>query len=133
MAALHQLKKLQILQIKPTFPVPNNILEQPFVQSPEEPIETFLYNFDWRRHQITSTATDRITKDYSIENFMFTDPTTTGTDVPVHQTLQKVLQTPEETEAQEKTLFQQLNEQYQQQQQLRQRIKYLLTTLQKLE
>lgn len=118
---------------QPVFPVPNNILEQPSLQSPEEPIETFLYNFDWRRHQLTSTATDRITKDYSFENFMFTDSTTTGTDVPVHQTHQKEFQTPEETEAQEKTLFQQLNEQYQQQHQLRQRIKLLLNTLQKLE
>lgn len=118
---------------QPTFPVPNNILEQPSLQSPEEPIETFLYNFDWRRHQLTATAADRITKDYSLENFMFTDPTATATDVPVHETLQKTFQQTEETEAQEKTLFQQLNEQYQQQQQLRQRIKLLLNTLQKLE
>lgn len=118
---------------QPTFPVPNNILEQPSLQSPEEPIETFLYNFDWRRHQLTETATDRILKDYSLEKFMFTDTTTTGTDVPVHQTHQAQLQTTEEKETQEKTLFEQLNQQFQQQQQLRQRIKYLLNTLQKLE
>lgn len=118
---------------QPVFPVPNNILEQPSLQSPEEPIETFLYNFDWRRHQLTDTAAERITKDYSLEKFMFTDPTTTGTDVPVHQTLQKILQTPEEKETQEATLFQQLNQQYQQQQFLRLRIKQLLNQLQKLE
>lgn len=118
---------------QPTYPVPNNILEQPSLQSPDEPIETFLYNFDWRRHQITETAAQRILKDYSITKSVFSDPTTTGTDVPIHQTLQKELLSETEKETQEATLFQQLYNQHQQQQQLRIRIKQLLNKLQKLE
>ncbi len=35
------------------------------LQSPEEPIETSLYQFDWRRDELTQKATDRITKDFS--------------------------------------------------------------------
>ena len=50
---------------QPTFPIPTNIADPNSLQSPAEPIETFLYTFDERRGQITSTAADRITKDYS--------------------------------------------------------------------
>ncbi|UJO01888.1 ORF1 [Anelloviridae sp.] len=127
------IEKIKNPSEQPTYPIPNNFLEQPSLQSPEEPIETFLYNFDWRRDQLTETATQRIITDYSITKPLLSDSTTTGTDVPVHQTHQKEFLQTEETETETEALFQQLFHQQQQQQQLRYRIKQLLNKLQKLE
>ncbi len=110
-------------QQQPTYATPTNILDQNSLQSPEEPLETFLYQFDWRRNQITETAAKRITQDYSIGKSLFTDAATTGTEVPLHQTHEKDLLTSEEEETQKETLFQQLLDNRIKQQQLRQRIK----------
>ena len=118
---------------QPTFVTPSNILETNSLQSPEQPIESFLYQFDWRRHQITETAAKRITQDFSTEKSLFSDTTTTGTEVPLHQTHEKDLLTTEETETQKETLFEQLIEHRLQQQQLRTRIKQLMEQLQILE
>nr|UGV36254.1 MAG: ORF1 [TTV-like mini virus] len=118
---------------QPTYATPTNILETNSLQSPEEPIETFLYQFDWRRDQITKAAAERITKDYGTKTDLFTDAETTGTEVPLHQTLQKVLNTAEEKETEKETLFEQLQQHRQQQLQLRNRIKLLLAQLQSIE
>ncbi len=42
------------------WPVPNNILQQPSLQSPSMPLESFIYNFDKRRDYITKRATERL-------------------------------------------------------------------------
>lgn len=115
---------------QPTFPIPTNIADPNSLQSPAEPIETYLYTFDERRGQITSTAADRIRKDYSTPKTLFTDSETTGTDVPVLQTFQETEDSEEEKEAQEKTLFQQLLDNRNKQQRLRKRIKQLLASIQ---
>nr|UGV37391.1 MAG: ORF1 [TTV-like mini virus] len=120
-------------QTQPTYATPTNILDQHSLQSPEEPIETFLYQFDWRRHQITETAAKRISQDYSIGKYLFTDAETTGTAVPLHQTHEKDLLSTEEEETQKETLFQQLLDNKLKQQQLRQRIKQLMTQIHELE
>ncbi len=56
---------------QPSFAVPANILDTNSLQSPEQPIESFLYQFDWRRDQITERAAQRITKDYSTPQSLF--------------------------------------------------------------
>lgn len=118
---------------QPTFPIPNNFNGPNSLQSPEEPIESFLYNFDERWGQITKTAADRILKDQSTKTTLFTDSRTTGTDVPLLQTLQKEDLSSEEEEAQKETLFEQLQLQRNKQRQLRIRIKQLLNQLQNIQ
>nr|UGV34631.1 MAG: ORF1 [TTV-like mini virus] len=118
---------------QPTFATPSNILDTNSLQSPEEPIESFLYQFDWRRDQITESAAQRITKDFSPPKYLFTDGTTTATKVPLHQTQEKELLSSEEEETQKETLFQQLLNQRIKQKQLRHRIKQLTAQLHQLE
>lgn len=118
---------------QPTYSTPTNILDQNSLQSPEEPIESFLYQFDWRRDQITETAAKRITQDFSIGKTLFSDAETTGTTVPTLQTHEKELLSSETEETQKETLFQQLLEHRLKQKQLRQRIKQLMQTIQTLE
>nr|UGV34285.1 MAG: ORF1 [TTV-like mini virus] len=118
---------------QPTFATPSNVLDTNSLQSPEQPIESFLYQFDWRRDQITETAAKRITKDYSTPKYLFTDAETTGTTVPLHQTHEKDLLTSEEEEEQTETLFEQLLRQRNKQKLLRLRIKQLTSQIQKLQ
>lgn len=115
---------------QPTFPIPNNLIETNSLQSPTTPIEHFLYQFDQRRDEITATAAKRISTDFELTKSLFTDSTTTGTEVPAHQTYQEKDLSSEEEEAQEKTLFEQLQQHRNKQQQLRHRIKQLLIKLQ---
>lgn len=118
---------------QPTFVTPSNILDTNSLQSPEQPIESFLYQFDWRRDQITETAAKRITKDFSSTKHLFTDATTTGTTVPLHQAQEKELLSSEEEETKTETLFEQLYNQRRKQKQLRLRIKQLMNQIQQLE
>lgn len=118
---------------QPTFATPSNILDTNSLQSPEEPIESFLYQFDWRRDQITETAAKRITKDFSSPKYLFTDAATTGTEVPLHKTHEKELLSSEEEEKQTETLFEQLLRHRNKQKQLRFRIKQLMAQIQSIE
>nr|UGV36485.1 MAG: ORF1 [TTV-like mini virus] len=118
---------------QPTYATPTNVLDTNSLQSPEEPIETSLYQFDWRRDEITKKATDRITKDFSTSKYLFTDAVSSGTQVPIQQTQQEELLSSEEEETQKETLFEQLQRQRLKQKDLRHRIKLLLNKLQKLE
>nr|UHS18450.1 MAG: hypothetical protein [Betatorquevirus sp.] len=112
-----------------SFPIPTNITESNSFQSPNEPIQSYLYSFDQRRHEITSTAAKRITKDFTTTTPLFTDSTTTGTDVPILQTLQEIEDSEEEEETKETTLLQQLINQRAKQQRISKRIKQLLKLL----
>lgn len=118
--------------LQPTYPIPTNIADPNSLQSPREPIETFLYCFDERRGQITETAAQRITKDIKPSKTLFTDSITTGTDVPVLQTFQETQDSEEEEETKEATLFQQLQQQRIKQHNIRRRIQQLLIQLQQL-
>lgn len=118
---------------QPTYATPSNILDTNSLQSPTAPLETFLYQFDWRRDQITETAAKRISKDYTTEKSLFTDATTTGTAVPFYKTHEKDLLSSEEEETQTETLYDQLQFQRNKQKQLRYRIKQLLSQIQELE
>jgi len=117
---------------QPTYVTPTNITNTNSLQSPDEPIETFLYQFDWRRDQITEKAADRISKDYSTRKYLFTDAAS-STEVPFIQTYEKELQSSSEEETQKETLFEQLNRQRIKQKDLRNRIRLLLAQIQQLE
>lgn len=118
---------------QPTWVTPTNLNGTNSLQNPEEPIENFLYQFDWRRHQITETAAQRILKDIPTKKHLFTDAGSSSTDVPFIQTYKEELQTSEEEETEKETLFQQLQRQRLKQKDLRLRIKHLLAQLQSLE
>nr|UGV38709.1 MAG: ORF1 [TTV-like mini virus] len=118
---------------QPTYVTPTNVIDTNSLQSPEEPIESFLYQFDWRRDQITESAAKRITKDYSTKKYIFTDAASSGTEVPLIEAHQKELLSSEEEEAEKETLFQQLQRHRLQQKDLRHRIKLLLAQIQLLE
>lgn len=118
---------------QPTFATPNNLLDTNSLQNPEQSVESYLYQFDWRRDQITETAAKRITKDFSTEKSLFTDAATPATEVPLLQTHEKDLISSEEEETQKETLFEQLIRQRNKQKLLRYRIKQLINQIQKLE
>lgn len=111
-----------------TYPVPTNIIDQHSLQSPEQPIETYLYSFDERHQQITKTAAQRILKDFKPTTPLFTDPTTTGTQVPLLKKIE-TQETDSETETEETTLLEQLIQQRKQQLRIQQRIKQLIKQL----
>lgn len=127
------LEKITDPTTQPTWVTPTNISTTNSLQSPDEPIETFLYQFDWRRDQITKSAAERITKDYGTKTSIFADAELPGTEVPLLQTQQEDLQSSEEEEAQKETLFEQLQRQRLKQKDLRNRIRHLLNKLQQLE
>nr|UGV35650.1 MAG: ORF1 [TTV-like mini virus] len=118
---------------QPTYATPSNILDTNSLQSPEEPIESFLYQFDWRRDQITEKAAQRITKDFSSGKYLFTDAASSATEVPLLKTYEKELLSSEEEETQTETLFEQLNRQRLKQKDLRHRIRLLLSQIQQLQ
>lgn len=72
-------------------------------------------------------------KDYSLDKYVFTDGTTTATEVPTHQTFEKEELPSEEEETQKETLFQQLQYQRNKQRDLQHRIRLLLAKLQTIE
>nr|UGV39238.1 MAG: ORF1 [TTV-like mini virus] len=117
---------------QPIYPIPHNIIQPTSLQSPETPIEQFLYSFDQRRGYLTEKAAQRITKDWTFTDSLFTDTKSTATDLQLQHPQKEEDQTSEE-EAQEETLFQQLNLQRRKQQKLRQRIKLLLAQIQSIE
>nr|UGV39032.1 MAG: ORF1 [TTV-like mini virus] len=127
------LEKVKDPSAQPTYVTPANVLDTNSLQSPEEPIESFLYQFDWRRDQITESAAQRILKDYPTKKHLFTDAGCSATEVPIWKTHEKDLQSSEEEEAQKETLFEQLNRHRIQQKDLRHRIKLLLAQLQSIE
>lgn len=110
-------------------PTTNNIFQTPSLQSPTQPIEYFLYNFDQKRHELTTTAIQRITKNWELTKALLTDGTTSKCDTDPQQALQTLqdLQNQEaETEEKETSLFEQLRQQQQLQRQLKLRILSLM-------
>nr|UGV37035.1 MAG: ORF1 [TTV-like mini virus] len=112
------------------YPVPNNNTKTTSLQSPETPIEHFLYNFDAKRFELTKAATERFQKDYSTKRSLLTDGTTSTPFTTEVSTKTQEETTEEEKETQILQLFQQ---QQQLQQQLKRRINKLMHHLQNLE
>lgn len=111
---------------QPVFPTPGNFLRQPSLQSPEMPIENYLYSFDWRREMLTEKATDRITKHTISETDAFTS--TGKTCLDPQTTHQETSQEASSETGEKEALQQLLDDQYRQQQLFRRRILQLLKT-----
>lgn len=118
---------------QPRFPVPNNLLQQPSLQSPTTPFEYFLYKFDERRGQLTKRATKRITENQKSETDLLSiaDPSTW-----CPTTLQQEKETSEESTSEEEqttSTQERLQQQRRKQKHLRKLINRLLLRLTTLE
>lgn len=111
---------------QPVYPVPNNESPTTSLQSPTDPIQTYLYDFDERRGQITAKAAKRLKKDYETQKTLLQ---ITG---PSPMDLQAHVETPtseqEDSEEEEETLHLKLQRLRRKQKLLRQRILQLLDT-----
>nr|UYL84765.1 MAG: ORF1 [Anelloviridae sp.] len=105
------------------YPIPNNQQQTTSLQSPENPIQTYLYDFDERRGLLTERATKRIKQDHTSEKTVLPF-TGAATDLPILQTTSQEESSSEEEEEQqaEKKLLQLRRKQHR----LRQRILQLL-------
>nr|UGV36711.1 MAG: ORF1 [TTV-like mini virus] len=111
---------------QPKFPTPNNLLRTNSLQSPETPIETFLYNFDWRRDFLTKKAADRI-QEYCLSEIPSIK--STGLRILQTETSPESSQTSDqEEEEKQKETLQLLIQQHQlRQRELKRRLLQLLT------
>lgn len=90
-------KTIDSPELQPKSTDSNNILQSNSLQSPDEPLQKFLYSFDWRRGYLTKKALDRITADTETEKNVFGS---TGINLLNPQTTPD---SSEETEAEEKS------------------------------
>lgn len=120
------LEKIYSPAAQATFPIPHNEHKTTSLQNPETPIETFMYNFDFRRDLLTTQAAKRIKKDYETTDYALPF-TGTKTDLP---TPYQGPPTQEETtsEEEEEDLQQQLNYIQRKQRKLQYKILQLLNT-----
>nr|UGV37617.1 MAG: ORF1 [TTV-like mini virus] len=89
------------------YPIPNNQQSTTSLQSPDNPIQTYLYDFDERRGLLTERASKRIKQDYASEKTVLPF-TGTATDLPILKTTSPEESSSEEEEEQqaEKKLLQ---------------------------
>lgn len=108
------------------YPVPNNESPTTSLQSPTDPIQTYLYDFDERRGQITATAAKRLKKDFKTEKTFLQITGSSPMDLQAH------VETPtsetEDSEEEEETLHLKLQRLRRKQKLLRHRILQLLDT-----
>lgn len=116
---------------QPYFPFPDNNQQTTSLQNPESPVETYLQSFDQRRDELTKTAFDRITKDWSLTTTSFKPQT--GLSKSETATKKQTQQEAQEPKEKKTTLQQQLEQQFDLQQHIRLRIQHLLSKLQTLE
>nr|UGV35233.1 MAG: ORF1 [TTV-like mini virus] len=100
---------------QPITPTPDQLFLQNEIISPETNLKNFIYKWDTRRDILTQSAIQRISEIATDDYSLFTDGTTTSTDIPQEKTSQK--KTTQEEEEQTLLLqlnnLQQLNEQLQ--------------------
>nr|UGV36016.1 MAG: ORF1 [TTV-like mini virus] len=108
------------------YPVPNNQPSTPSLQSPTTPIQTYLYDFDERRGQITAKAAKRLKKDYETEKTFLQIAGSSPMDLQAH--VEEPTSEPEDSEEEEETLHLKLQRLRRKQKLLRQRILQLLDT-----
>nr|UGV34674.1 MAG: ORF1 [TTV-like mini virus] len=111
---------------QPQYPIPNKLMQTNSLQDPTTPPEQYLYNFDQRRHFLTTAATKRIEKDWQTKQTVFTDGTTTPGPPAIHETYETSEDETSDSEKEEETLLQQLLKQRRKQQKLKLRIRQLL-------
>nr|UGV34359.1 MAG: ORF1 [TTV-like mini virus] len=108
----------------PHYPVPNNFIQGPEIQDPQQDPRNELWDFDMRRHIITDAAAKRIQTDFKPTKITFTGSTMSA-EATTQQTLQTFNQTPTSKEKEE-TSEQQLQLLRDHQHHLRQQLRQLL-------
>nr|UGV36658.1 MAG: ORF1 [TTV-like mini virus] len=116
--------------IQPVIPDPTSQLLNNEIVSPTTSIENFIYNWDTRRDTLTQAATKRIIQIPTNDEYVFTDGTTTTTDIPLPKKA-KIEET-EPSEEEETQVLQQLLLLQQHNQQLKQRFRQLKTIMDNL-
>lgn len=114
---------------QPITPTPDNFNLLNEITNPETNPETFIYPWDIRRDYITPRAAERITKSSDDDYSLFTDGTTSTTDIPLFQEKAPQKTT---TKEQEETLLLQLKQLQQFNRQLQLRFNQLNLSLQDL-
>lgn len=111
------------------YPIPNNLVLQPSLQSPTTPFEYYLWNFDERRGQLTRKAAKRITENKQPETDLFsiTEAATWCPTVLKHK--KETSETSTEEEEETTSTEERLHQQRRQQKQLRKLINQLLLQL----
>ncbi len=115
---------------QPKYPNPGNFLLSNVLQSPETPMQYYLYSFDQRRQMLTDKAAKRIKSDWTTKDTSLQPTGTSLTEVPAYRTDTSSSET--ETSEEEKdtqTLQQQLKHQRRKQRQYKRRIKQLLRSM----
>lgn len=105
------------------YPIPNNQQQTTSLQSPENPIQTYLYDFDERRGLLTERATKRIKQDHTTEKTILPF-TGAATDLPI--LIQKTPPESSSEEEEEHETEKKLLQLRRKQQRLRERILQLL-------
>lgn len=109
------------------YPIPRNEHQTNSLQNPGQPPETMLYSFDHRHGNITTTAFERITRDWPIKDIL--SPITESTTKQQVQEAFQQLQMSEETQHKKEEEIKKIIHQLQHEQQcIRQRIACILTT-----
>nr|UGV33939.1 MAG: ORF1 [TTV-like mini virus] len=121
-------KDIENPEDQPKFPTPNNFANYTSLQSPEYPIQGFLYNFDWRRDFLTKKAEKRMQKYIAPEKPIF-EPT--GLNILTEQTSPTTSQETEtsDEEKEEETLQLLIDQHRYKQLQFKRRILNLLKNL----
>ncbi|AXQ66413.1 MAG: hypothetical protein [Anelloviridae sp.] len=112
---------------QPKYPIPNNLLQTPSLQSPTMPFTQLLWNFDERRQQITKKAAERITE-YQPTETTFLSITDPGSLCPTYKEAEKAQETTS-SEEEETPIETQLIHQRRKQRKLRHRINDLLNRI----
>nr|UGV39051.1 MAG: ORF1 [TTV-like mini virus] len=113
---------------QPKYPIPNNLINTPSLQSPAIPFTQLLWNFDERRSQLTKKATKRIT-DYQIPETSLMSLTETSLSCPTETIKAQETSETSSSEEEETPIQEQLNKQRRRQKLLRNRINLLLKQL----
>lgn len=111
---------------QPKYPIPNNYNETTSLQNPATPPETFLWQFDERRGEITQKAAKRLKTCTDIKELILP---TAGTSLQLPATSHQETSTSESettSEEEDQTLLQQLQHQRRRQRKYNQRILHLL-------
>lgn len=116
------------------YPIPNNFQQTPSLQSPEQPIENFLYYWDERRGQLTGPAAKRIKKDWDTEKAILPFTGHTAVDLPTsHQETPTSTDSSTEEETEQTSIQDQLFKQRLKQKLYRHRILRLIKKAQSLQ
>nr|UGV35861.1 MAG: ORF1 [TTV-like mini virus] len=118
---------------QPTFPTPGNMLSTTLLQSPETPIQYYLYSFDQRRGMLTDKASKRLKTDIGFKETFFKSTGKSPLDFQTHEETTSSEEEFQEEEKDPQTLQLNIQRHRRKQRKLRQRILELLQLTQSLE